>query len=109
MGKGGKECVYSAVCCQYTALTTEIVKGCASNGTCLCIEQQCCLVRTATPRTAHRALAALPSAVCRLPSAVCRLPSAVCLLPSASVSLRTGSCAYLVELQPYCVLTIRDV
>ena len=102
MGKGGKECVYTAVCCQYTALTTEIVKGCASNGTCLCIEQQCCVVRTATPRTAHRALAALPSAVCRL-------LSASCLLPSASVSLRTGSCAYLVELQPYCVLTIRDV
>ena len=43
MGKGSKSCTYQATICVYSSLTTEIVPGCASNGTCLCLEEQWCL------------------------------------------------------------------
>ena len=43
MGKGGKECVYSATICCYSALTDQIVMGCSGNQTLLCIEEQFCL------------------------------------------------------------------
>ena len=35
--------MYTATCCTYTALTSDLVIGCAGQGECLCIQQASCL------------------------------------------------------------------